>query len=169
MIMKPKRLLTLFLMLFFAKALPAQYLNSAEVKAHEFEGVTIDGRPYRLYDSQAERIIVCFWSVDCDYCHDFLKKLRRRTDLKNDYELVTFALAETQEEVQEEVKKLRLPSWHFFDEAGWEGQAFLDYDVTITPTILLIDKNKNVFGEAYDWDEFKELKSIFEKVLQYEK
>ena len=78
----------LFMVLLVTKFLPAQYLNSAEVKAHDFEGVTIDGRSYRLYDSQAERIIVCFWSVDCDYCHDFLKKLRRRTNLKHDYELV---------------------------------------------------------------------------------
>ena len=166
--MKHKRILTLFLMLLVVKVLPAQYLNSVEVKAHDYEGVTVDGQPYRLFDSQAERIIVCFWSVDCDYCHDFLKKLRRRTDLKHDYELVTFALAENQADVQKEVKKLRLPGRHFYDEAGWDGQAFLDYDVTITPTIILIDKDKNVFGEAYDWDEFKELKSIFEKTKQYE-
>ena len=156
------------MMLFVVTSTWAQFLHQPGDKALDFEGVTVDGRAYHLYDSQAERIIVCFWSVDCDYCHDFLKKLRRRTDLKNDYELVTFALAESQADVQEEVKKLRLPGWHFYDEAGWDGQAFLDYDVTITPTIILIDKDKNVFGEAYDWDEFKELKTIFEKSKQYE-
>jgi thioredoxin-related protein len=155
--MKHKGILAVFLML-FANALPAQYLNDTLVKAHDFEGVTIDGRPYHLYESQAERIILCFWSVDCDYCHDFLKQLRRHVDLKNEYELVTFALADNPRQVQRQVKRRRLTGWHFFDPNGWDGQAFLDYDVCITPTIVLIDKDKNVIGEAYDWEEFEALR-----------
>ena len=161
--MKHGKILVLFMLLLVAKSMFGQYLYETEVKAHDFEGVTIDGRPYRLQDSQAERIIVCFWSVDCEYCHDFLKKLRRRTNLKRDYELVTFALAENQDAVLKEVKRLRLPGWHFYDEAGGDSQPFLDYDVNITPTIILIDKEKNMVGEAYDWDEFKELIHAYEK------
>ena len=159
--MKQIRLLFLFMALLMAKAMPAQFLNSTEVKAYDFEGVTIDGKAYHLYDSQAERILVCFWSVDCEYCHYFLKKLRRNTNLKKDFEFVTFALAESQDDVRKEVKKLRLPGLHFYDEAGWDAQPFLDYDVNTTPTVILIDKDKNVVGEAYDWEECFEL--ILEK------
>ena len=161
--MKPRCILAVLVMLLMAKTLPAQYLNNPDVQAHDFEGVTIDGRSYHLFESQAECIILCFWSADCDHCHDFLKKLRRRVDLKHDYELVTFALADTKEDVEREVKKLRLPGWHFFDDGGWDCQAFLDYDVNTAPTVILIDKDKNMVGEAYDWDEFKALIKEYEK------
>ena len=141
----------------FATAMHAQYLHQPGDKALDFEGVTVDGRPYHLYESQAENIIICFWAVDCDYCHDFLKALRRHVDLKNDYELVTFALADNPRQVRKKARRMRLKGWHFFDEARWDSQPFLDYDVTMTPTVILIDKDKNIVGEAFDWDEFEEM------------
>lgn len=155
--MRLVRMLLLVLTMSAAQLLPAQYRYGTPMKALDFEGVTVDGRDYCLQESQSEHIILCFWSVDCEYCHDFLKKLRRRVDLKNDYELVTFALAECADDVQKEVKKLRLPGWHFYDPSGWDSDPFMDYDVNITPTIVLIDKDKNRIGEAYDWEEFREL------------
>lgn len=148
----------LLILLFVTESMSAQYLHQPGDKAHDFEGVTVDGRPYHLYESNAEQIIVCFWSVDCDHCHDFLKSLRRNVDLKHDYELVTFALADNSKQVRKKTKRMRLHGWHFFDEAGWDSQPFLDYDVTSTPTVILIDKDKNIVGEAYDWEEFELLK-----------
>ena len=140
-----------------ATTLPAQYMHQAGDKARDFEGVTVDGRPYHLFDSQAEHIIVCFWSVDCDHCHDFLQSLRSHVDLINDYELVTFALADNPRQVRKKTRRMRLHGWHFFDEGGWDSQPFLDYDVVATPTVVLIDKDKNIVGEAFDWEEFEGL------------
>ena len=145
------------MMLLVATTTWAQFMHQPGDKALDFEGVTVDGRAYHLYESQAECIIVCFWAVDCDYCQDFLKSLRRNVDLKHDYELVTFALADTPKQVRRKARCMRLHGWHFFDPAGWDSQPFLDYDVNTTPTVILIDKDKNIIGEAYDWDEFKEL------------
>ena len=154
--MKPKMIL-LFLTMLVATTMSAQYLHQPGDKASDFEGVTVDGKAYRLYDSQAERIIVCFWAVDCDHCHDFLKQLRRHVDLKHDYELVTFALADDAKQARKKARCLRLRGYHFFDPAGWDSEPFLDYDVNTTPTVILIDKDKNIVGEAYDWDEFETL------------
>ena len=154
--MKHKGILLLWMM-FAVTTVSAQYLHQPGDKVRDFEGVTVDGRSYRLYDSQAECIIVCFWAVDCDHCHDFLKQLRRHVDLKHDYELVTFALADDARQVRRKARCMRIRGWHFFDPAGWDSQPFIDYDVTSTPTVILIDKDKNIVGEAYDWDEFETL------------
>ena len=124
-------------------------------QAPEFEGSTIDGKMYRLCDSKAKRIIVVFWSTDCEYCHDFLTQIRKRLNLKSDYELVTFALADNQEEVSLTVKKMRLPGYHFYDELRWESKPFLDYHITSTPTVFLLDSKKNIVCKPYDWDELK--------------
>lgn len=148
----------LLALLLVSTGLSAQFVYDKALKAPDFKGVTVDGRPYRLHESQAERIVVCFWSVDCGYCHDFLKELRRHVDLKNEVELVTFALADSPRQVRRKTCWMRLPGWHFYDAAGWDSAPFIDYDVTSTPTIVLIDKDKSIVGIAYDWDEFEELR-----------
>lgn len=124
-------------------------------KAPDFMGVGIEGETYQLYWSEAKRILLVFWSTDCEYCHDFLTKIRRNLDLKSDYELVTFALADSQEEVAESVRQLRLQGHHFYDPLRWESKAFLDYHITSTPTVFLLDAEKNIVCKPYDWDELK--------------
>jgi hypothetical protein len=125
-------------------------------KVPDFSGVAIDGRLYHLYDSKAERIIVVFWSTDCEYCHDFLVQIRKHLDLKSEFELVTFALAEDKNDVTKTVKKMRLPGYHFYDDLRWEGKAFLDFHVTSTPTVLLVDAEKTIVCKPYDWDELND-------------
>ena len=124
-------------------------------KAPDFEGVTIDGKSYQLYGSDADHILVVFWSTDCEYCHDFLTEIRRHLNLKSDYELITFALADNQEEVIQSVKKMRLHGFHFYDPLRWESKPFLDYHITSTPTVFLLDKEKNIVCKPYDWLELK--------------
>lgn len=125
-------------------------------KVPDFSGVAIDGRPYHLYDSKAKHIIVVFWSTDCEYCHDFLVQIRKNLDLKSDFELVAFALAEDKDEVTQTVKKMRLPGYHFYDDLRWEGKAFLDFHVTSTPTVFLVDAEKTIVCKPYDWFELKD-------------
>lgn len=125
-------------------------------KAPDFEGVTIDGKSYCLYDSQASHTIVVFWSTDCEYCHEFLTQIRKHLDLKSDFELVTFALAEDKDDVVKTVKKMRLHGYHFYDELRWDSKAFLDYHITSTPTVFVLDENKTIVCKPYDWHELKD-------------
>lgn len=125
-------------------------------KAPDVSGITINGKPYHLYESEAKSIIVFFWSTDCEYCHDFLKSIRKHLALKSDYELVTFALADNVEEVRATVKKMRLPGYHIYDEKRWDSKAFLDYHVTSTPTVFVLDADKTIICKPYDWLELKE-------------
>ena len=126
------------------------------VQAPDFKGTTIDGKSYSLYDSQASHIIVVFWSTDCEYCHDFLTQIRKHLDLKSDFELVTFALADNADEVTREAKKMHLPGYHFYDDLRWDSKAFLDYHITSTPTVFVLDENKTIVCKPYDWQELKD-------------
>ena len=76
--------------------------------------------------------------------------------MKSDYELVTFALADSLAEVRESLEKLRLPGYHFYDEKRWDGKAFLDFHVTSTPTVFVLDKEKTIVCKPYDWAELKD-------------
>ena len=125
------------------------------VMAPDYSGSTIDNKDYNLYGSDAQHIIVAFWSTDCEYCHDFLTQIRKHMDLNSDFELVTFALADGKEEVAAQVKKMRLPGYHFYDDLRWESKAFLDYHITSTPTVFVLDENKTIVCKPYDWHELK--------------
>ena len=70
--------------------------------------------------------------------------------------VMKFALAENLDEVKRTVKKMRLPGFHFYDELRWEGKAFLDYHVSSTPTVFVLDKDKMIVCKPYDWKELKE-------------
>ncbi len=125
-------------------------------KAPDVIGVTIDGLDYHLYDSKAERVIAVFWSTDCEYCHEFLVQIRKHLNLKTDFELVTFALADNKDEVVATVKKIRLPGYHFYDSLRWDSKPFLDYHVTSTPMVLVLDAERTIVCKPYDWNDLKE-------------
>ncbi len=125
-------------------------------KAPDVEGMSIDGMTYGLYDSDADWVIVFFWSTDCEYCHDFLSEIRRNLNLKSDFELVTFALAEDEDEVRKTVKKMRLPGYHFYDPLRWDSKPFLDYHITSTPTVFVLNRERNIVCKPYDWWELEE-------------
>ena len=126
------------------------------IQAPDFKGVTVDGKTYGIYDSNALHVIIVFWSTDCEYCHDFLVQMRKHLDLKSDFELVTFALADDEEEVKKAVKKMRLPGYHFYDDLRWDSEAFLDYHITSTPTVFVLDENKTIVCKPYDWHDLKD-------------
>ena len=126
------------------------------VVAPNYSGTTIDNKDYNIYESDAQHIIVIFWSTDCEYCHDFLTQIRKHLDLKSDFELVTFALADDKEEVARQVKKMRLTGYHFYDDLRWESKAFLDYHITSTPTVFVLDESKTIVCKPYDWYELKD-------------
>ena len=124
--------------------------------APDYFGITIDEKIYAIFASRAKYILVVFWSTDCEYCHDFLVQIRKNLDLKSDFELVTFALADDEEDVKKAVKKMRVPGYHFYDARRWDGEAFLDYHVTSTPTVFVLDADKTIVCKPYDWKELKE-------------
>ena len=124
--------------------------------APDYSGITIEGQPYHLYESNAKHIIIFFWSTDCEYCHEFLVQIRKHLDLKSDFELVTFALADNKDGVTKTVKKMRLPGYHFYDVLRWDSKVFLDYHITSTPTVFVLDENKNIVCKPYDWNDLKE-------------
>ena len=124
--------------------------------APDYSAITIEGQPYHLYESRAKHIIIVFWSTDCEYCHEFLVQIRKHLDLKSDFELVTFALADNKDGVTKTVKKMRLPGYHFYDVLRWDSKAFLDYHITSTPTVFVLDGNKRIVCKPYDWQYLKE-------------
>lgn len=132
------------------------------VKAPNLSGTTIDGLPYDLYASKAKHIIVFFASGDCEYCHEFLSKIRKKLDLQSDFELVTVSIADNRNEVEAALKKMKLTGYHFYDDLRWESKAFLDYHVSSTPSVFVLDAQKTIVLKPYDFEELMEWKRVLD-------
>lgn len=128
------------------------------VKAPNLTGMTIDGRSYDLYVSKAKHIIVFFASSDCEYCHEFLTRIRKKLDLQSDFELVTVFIADNKAEVEDALKKMKLTGYHFYDDLRWDSKAFLDYHVSSTPSVFVLDSQKTIVLKPYNFEELIEWK-----------
>ena len=138
-----------------AIAEPYQLVKVGE-KAPDIVGVASNGESYRLYESKAQYVLLVFWATGCEHCHAFLRQLRRHAKMLDGFELLTFAIANDEEEWRTELKDNRLDGYHFFDAQRWSGDAISDYHVTTVPTCFVLDAEKTIVCKAYEWDELKD-------------
>lgn len=123
-------------------------------KAPQIKAVTTDGKKYDLYSSEKEYVIVFFWSTDCPYCHEFLTHMRKKLNLDDEFELLTFAISDSENDVESQIKSMKIKGLHFYDEARWDSPVFKDYHVFSTPTVFVLDKDRTIVCKPNDWSEF---------------
>lgn len=123
-----------------------------------------------LYDVKAKYTVLVFWAVDCSHCttevpklYDELKKLKGTADVK------VYAV-QTKEDLFESWKKFiaekKLTDFtHVFDPIHLNNLKE-QFDITSTPVIYLLDKDKKIKGKKLSHDQVVE---IIEKLESIEK
>lgn len=123
-----------------------------------------------LYDVKAKYTVLVFWAADCSHCtkevpalHEDLKKLKGVADIK------VYAV-QTKEELYDTWKKFiidkKLTDFiHVFDPIHLNNLKE-QFDITATPVIYLLDKDKKIIGKKLAHDQVAE---IVEKLESLEK
>ncbi|PBQ31467.1 hypothetical protein CNR22_06715 [Sphingobacteriaceae bacterium] len=123
-----------------------------------------------LYDVKAKYTVLVFWAADCGHCtteipklHEDLKKLKGVADVK------VYAV-QTKEELFDSWKKFiiekKLTDFvHVFDPIHLNNLKD-QFDITATPVIYLLDKDKKIKGKKLGSDQVVE---IIEKLESIEK
>jgi len=123
-----------------------------------------------LYDVKAKYTVLVFWAADCGHCtteipklHEDLKKLKGIADVK------VYAV-QTKEELYDSWKKFiiekKLTDFvHVFDPIHINNLKE-QFDITATPVIYLLDKDKKIKGKKLSHDQVVE---IIEKLESIEK
>lgn len=70
-------LLSVVLLAPAAVAQPAATALQAVAQSPALEGVTLDGKPFRLSALKGKVVLVMFWSTDCPVCRDKMPELRQ--------------------------------------------------------------------------------------------
>lgn len=150
--------------------------NLVGEKAANLEMLTTGDKPTSLYDLNAEYTIVAFWDPNCGHCKDEIPRLDSfyRASWKN-HNVKVFAVLTPDDkgnvipEWQKFIKEKNLQDWtHVYktkemEEADYKAQkpGFRQlYDITMTPTIYLLDKTKNIIAKKLTLQQLDELLQV---------
>jgi peroxiredoxin len=139
-------------------------------QAADLEMVDSAGAHVPLYGVTADFIIVCFWDPTCGHCREEVPRLDSMYHARWQKEGVKIygVLTETKEQPKwrEFINKYNLQSWINVyqteeqrkenDEAKKPSYKQL-YDVTQTPTLYLLDKDKRIIAKKLTWQQIDDL------------
>jgi len=132
-------------------------------KGANLEMIDSTGKPAALYDLDADYTILCFWDPNCGHCKEEVPRLDSiyQASWKN-HNLKVYAVLTPDDKEHSQlawinfIKEHHLGEWtnvyktKAMEDADLAAQkpSFRQlYDITVTPTIYLLDKDKHIIGK----------------------
>ncbi len=147
-----------------------QMSNLIGVKAANLEMIDSTGKPTSLYNLNAEYTLVVFWDPNCGHCKEELPRIDSiyRASWKKQGLKIYAVLSENENKAAwaKYVSEHNLGDWTHVYETKEMEKAIADaqkpgfkqlYDVTQTPTLLLLDKDKRIIGKKLGWSQLNDL------------
>jgi thiol-disulfide isomerase/thioredoxin len=150
--------------------------NLIGARAADLEMLDTQGKPSSLYNVNAAYTVVCFWDPNCGHCKEEVPKLDsiyRASWKKDGVKIYAVLTADSKEDVttawQAYIKEHHIEEWinvyptKKMEEADAAAQrpSFRQlYDITMTPTLFLLDKEKNIIAKKLTWQQLDELLQV---------
>ena len=145
-------------------------------KGANLEMIDSLGNPSPLYNVNADYTILCFWDPNCGHCKEEMPRIDSVYQANWKIHQVKIYAVLTEDDKQDlkkewinYIKAHKLSDWvHVYqtkemEKAGLDAQkaSFRQlYDVTITPTLYLLDKDKHIIGKKLTWQQLNELLEV---------
>lgn len=146
-----------------------QMSNLIGEKAANLEMLDTAGKPTALYDQEAPYTVVIFWDPTCGHCKEELPKIDSIYRASWQASKVKIYAVLTEDQKPEWIKYIN--EHHIGDWTNvYQTKEMADavtasqkpgfrqlYDVTSTPTLYLLDKDKRIIGKKLTWKQLNEL------------
>ena len=132
-------------------------------KGANLEMIDSSGKPSALYDVTADYTVVCFWDPNCGHCKEEVPRLDSiyQASWKNHgVKIYAVLTPDEKENAKPEWEKFivehKLGAWtHVYKTKAMEDADYAAqkpsfrqlYDITLTPTLYLLDKDKHIIGK----------------------
>lgn len=149
-----------------------QMSNLIGERAANLEMIDSTGKQRYLYDLEAPYTIVVFWDPTCGHCKEEIPKIDSvyRATWKAEKVKIYAVLTENQKpEWVKYIKEHDLGDWTHVYQTKEMEKAISDaqkpgykqlYDVTSTPTLYLLDKDKRIIGKKLTWKQLNDLLQV---------
>ena len=145
-------------------------------KGADLEMLDTDDKPSSLYNVNADYTVICFWDPNCGHCKEELPRLDsiyRASWKGHNVKIFAVLTPDGKGNVKPEwlsfIKDHNLSDWtHVYktkemEDADLAAQrpSFRQlYDITITPTLYLLDKDKHIIGKKLTWLQLNDLLQV---------
>ena len=145
-------------------------------KGADLDMVDSTGKPSSLYNLGADYTVLVFWDPNCGHCKEEIPRIDSiyRASWKNHGVKIYAVLTEEEKENLKNawvnyIKEHHLGDWmHVYqtkemEDADRKAQVagFRQlYDVTMTPTIYLLDKEKHIIGKKLTWEQLNDFLEV---------
>ncbi|MEI9955001.1 MAG: redoxin domain-containing protein [Ferruginibacter sp.] len=150
--------------------------NLVGAKAANLEMLDSSGKPSALYDVKADYTVVVFWDPNCGHCKEEVPRLDSiyQASWKN-HNLKVFAVLTPDEKENAKpdwekfINEHNLGEWtHVYKTKAMEDADFAAqkpgfrqlYDISLTPTLYLLDKDKNIIAKKLSILQLNELLEV---------
>lgn len=129
--------------------------------AYNFNLKDVAGQRHELRKIEAERTLLIFWSADCHKCESFMKELETIAELcrQKDVRIVTVDNGQNTELWKQKVEKhAALKMLALTSSTNEELRDLIDhYDLYETPTVFMLDRNKQILYKYIDVKQIRDL------------
>lgn len=134
-------------------------------QAPDIQMKTRDGKDVSLYDVDAKYTILYFWAYDCGHCKKSTPLMSEFYQKWKDKGVEIFSICTKQSEIQK--------CWDYIDEkkiADWMHvtdkylRFYKDYNIKSTPTIFVLDENKEIISKRLGAEQLDDLLTRFEQM-----
>ena len=145
-------------------------------KAADLEMLDKDGKPSTLYNLTGDYTVVCFWDPTCGHCKEELPRLDsiyRASWKKHGVKIYAVLSADSKEDLKAEwmkyIREHNLGDWiNVYQTKEMESAIAASqkpgyrqlYDITLTPTLYLLDNEKRIIGKKLTWQQLDELLQV---------
>lgn len=146
-----------------------QMANLIGEKAANLEMVDSMQKPANLYDLNADYTVVVFWDPTCGHCKEELPRIDsvyRATWKANNVKIYAVLTENLKTEWVNYIKEHNIGDWTHVYETKEMAEAVKSsqrpgfrqlYDVIMTPTLYLLDKDKRIIGKKLTWKQLNDL------------
>ena len=145
-------------------------------KGADLEMIDSSGKSNTLYGLTADYTILCFWDPNCGHCKEEVPRIDSiyQASWKKHGVKIYGVLTEDEKENLKPawvnyIKEHHLGDWtHVYqtkemqaaEQAAQKAGFRQLYDITMTPTLYLLDKDKHIIGKKLTWEQLNDLLEI---------
>lgn len=117
--------------------------------APSISSLDLNGNRTNVLKTLEDKNLLVFWSSRCTHCRQMMPNLQKwYNEAKiSGWSLITISLDKEKQDLTQAVEELKLDFPIYSDYQGWKSNAALDYNVSATPAMFVLDKDRKIIGK----------------------
>ena len=126
--------------------------------APDFEIKTTENKLVSLYNIDSDYTLILFWASWCPHCTKTLSEVQKiyNTETRSKLEIIAISLDSKKEDWKNFLNNKNYNWINCSELKGWDSKVAIDYNIYATPTMILLDKDKNIIAKPRTVTELKE-------------